>query len=297
LNGGINISGAVINPSDATSVTLNTSSTLLFGTNYSLTISGVNDLFGNPAQTTVSFSRGIIIDGSFDDWQGVTPIYSGPSGSEGAADFQDIYTFNDANRYYFRVTLYHDIPSSSGHFPAYVNMFFNTDNDSNTGYSALGSDLLIQSGFSYQEKNGGFNEGPISGLNWICLPNAPSTDYEFSFSRAATFVSDGTPVFPTNVLSFLFQGMTPSFVPVNQAPSSGGVLSYTNVIASSQSLPLGRLAINNLTAGKIAVVWDPPGTLQASGSLLGNSWTNVPAATSPYVVPASGGTQFFRLAP
>ena len=296
LSGGVTVSGAVINPSDATQVTLTTSSPLLLGTVYSLTVNGVNDLFGNTAHTTVSFTRSITIDGNFGDWEGVTPVYSGPSGLDGAADFQDIYVYNDANSYYFRVTLWHDIPSGSGQFPAYVNMFFNTDDNSGTGYSAIGSELLIQSGFSYQEKNGGFNDGfPINGLNWLSLPATPGTNFEFSFSRAATF-ADATPVFPTNVLSFLFQGQTPGFVALNTAPAGGGVISYTNAIPTIvPSLPLGHLAVYNLPGGNVAVVWDPPGTLQSSSSLGNNSWTNLPAATSPYVIPASGAKQFFRL--
>ena len=297
LNGGPSISGAVLNPSDATQVTLTTSSGLSLGTAYSLTISGVNDLFGNSIQTTVPFTRTITIDGNFDDWADVAPIYSGPSGLDGAADFQDIYIFNDANRYYFRVTLYHDIPPESGYFPAYANMFFNTDGDGNTGYSAVGSDLLIQSGFGYQQKNGGFNEGSINGLNWVSLPAAPGSDFEFSFSRGATFASDGTPVFPTNVLSFLFQGQTPAFAALNLAPSDGGVLTYTNIPSLNlPGLPLGALQIAKLPNGSAALVWDSPGTLQFSTALAGNSWTNLPSATSPYSIPAIQGQQFFRLA-
>jgi hypothetical protein len=293
ISSGVGVTTAA--PSGNT-VTLTTSVPLNLGTVYNLTISGVADLFGNVLGTSVSFTRTITIDGSFADWDGVAPIYSGPSGSDGAADFKDIYMYNDANYYYFRVTLWHDIPSSAGQFPAYVNMFFNTDNDPNTGYSAIGSELLIQSGFSYQEKNGGFNEGAINGLNWLSLPSAPGTDFEFRFSRLATFVSDGTPVFPTNVLTFLFQGMTPGFVPVNTASSDGATISYTNAAPLTvASLPLGRLAIATLSGNSSAIVWDSPGTLQSTGALESNSWTNVPAATSPYVVPTTGGKQFFRL--
>ena len=171
-----------------------------------------------------------------------------------------------------------------------------TDRDPNTGYSAIGSELLIQSGFSYQEKNGGFNEGAINGLNWLSLPAAPGTDFEFRFSRAATYASDGTSVFPTNALTFLFQGMTPGFVALNTAASDGSTISYTNsppVIVPG--LPLGRLAAAALPNKNAAVIWDSPGTLQVTSSLQ-STWTNVPAATSPYIVPSTGGNQFFRLA-
>jgi hypothetical protein len=296
LSGGVSVIGAAINPSNASQVTLTTGSGLSFGTVYTLTVNGVKDLFANTVKTSGTFARNITIDGSFADWDGMAPIYSGPAGSDGAADFKDIYVYNDAANYYLRVTLWHDIPPVNGQFPYYVNMFYNTDDNLTTGYGpgTFGSEMLIQSGYSYQEKNGGFNEGGINGLNWTSLPASPGTNFEFSFSRSATFASDNTPVFTTNLLSFLFQGMTPGFVPLNQAPASG-LISYTNVSTTSTSLQLGKLGIAGLSGGKSAVIWNSPGALQARGSLSTGSWTNVPSATSPYVVPASSRQLFFRL--
>src|SRR5208337_4204150 len=182
-----------------------------------------------------------------------------------------------------------------GQFPYYVNMFFDTDNNPGTGYGPIGSEMLVQSGYSYQEKDGTFNDGyGINGLNWLALPVAPGTNFEFHMSMAATFGEDGTAVFSTNIVNFAFQGMTPGFVVENQAPLSGAI-SYTNVTPPSvASLPLGKLAIFDLPGGQGAVVWDPPGLLQQSSSP-GGSWTNLPAATSPYVISTSGRKQFFRL--
>jgi hypothetical protein len=47
LSGGFNVSSAVINPFDATQVSLTTSAPLALGTVYQLTVNGVSDLFGN----------------------------------------------------------------------------------------------------------------------------------------------------------------------------------------------------------------------------------------------------------
>jgi len=298
LSGGINISSAVLAPADATRVTLTTSAPLAFGTIYSLTIKGVSDLFGNVIRTTVSGTRVITIDGAFDDWQGIAPSYTGPANADGAADFAEVYVSNDADNYYFRTTLWHDIPSADGQFPFYVNMFFDTDNDVNTGYlpATIGSELLVQSGYSYQQKNGGFNEGSINNLNWLSLPAAPGTNFEFKVARAATFNSDGSPVFPTNVLNFVFQGMTPGFIPRNRAPASG-VISYTNTPALIvPPLPLSQIAIQRLPGGQAALTWDLAATLQANASITSGTWTNVPNATSPYVIPISSAVRFFRLA-
>jgi len=115
-------------------------------------------------------------------------------------------------------------------------------------------------------------------------------------SKTATFGQDNTPVFSTNILKFLFEGNNPSFNLENTAPPSG-VLSYTNAAQVPVSaLPLGSLSIAALPGGQAAVVWNPPGTLQVTTSLTGGAWTNLPAATSPYIIPVSGTVQLFRLA-
>jgi hypothetical protein len=299
LNGGAAVATAVINSGNSRQVTLATAGPLTFGTVYELSINGVADVYGNAAQTTVSFTRTITIDGSMDDWAGLTPVYSSvaPSGIIGAADFKNIYVCDDSNYYYFCVTLWTDIDPSYGQFPDYVDMFFDTDNNINTGYApgALGSELWVESGYSYQQKDGTRYDGfGINGLSWLCLPRTPGTNFEFEMSKAATFGEDGTPVFTTNVINFIFQTMTGTWTFGNQVPASG-VLSYTNIILPSVApLPLGKLAITALAAGKAAIVWDAPGTLQESSSLSG-TWTNMPSATSPYVITVLGGNQFFRL--
>jgi hypothetical protein len=297
ISGGAGVSTAVVNPSNPDQVILTASAPLNLGTVYTLTINGVDDLFGNALATSAQFTRGITIDGSFDDWDGLAPVYStsAASGNTGAADFKDIYVFNDANYFYFRVTLWTDLDPSAGHFPAYVNMFFDTDNDPTTGYSAIGSEMLIQSGYSYQEKDGGFNDGvSINGLDFLCLPADVGTNFEFRLARSATF-QDGTAVFTTNEFQFLFQGMTTGFVVVNTAPSDGGTLAYTNLPPVTVApLPLGAVSFGALTGGNAVIVWNSPGTLQSSPTLSPPAWTNVPAS-SPYVIPATGAAQFFRL--
>jgi len=295
ISGGVHVTAAALNPSNPSQVILTTSA-LSLGARYTLNVNGVRDLFGNATVAAGDFTRGITIDGDFGDWNGVAPLYSGPSGTDGAADFKDIYIFNDANNYYFRVTLYHDIPAASGEFPLYANIYYDTDNDMNTGHlpGVIGAELLTESGSGYQEKNGGFNEGGINGLNWSCLPATPNLDFEFSIARAATYASDNLPVFTNNMLNVHFQGQTTGWTAVNEVPP-GGVISYTNVNITVPALPVSRLAANSVSGNRLAVTWEGTGTLQTKSSLTSGSWTNVPAAISPYVPPASQGPLFFRL--
>jgi hypothetical protein len=297
ISGGVSVTGAALNPGNPSQVILTTSGMSL-GSLYTLSVNGVKDLFGNAAVTAGTFTRGITIDGDFNDWDGIAPIYtSDTSGTPGAADFKAVYAFNDANNYYFRVTLWQDIPAASGQFPLYANIYYDTDNNMSTGYlpGTIGSEMLTQSGFGYQEATGHFSDlGGINGLNWSCLPATTNSDFEFSISRAATNASDNTPVFTTNVLNVHFEGQTTGWAAVNEAPP-GGVMSYTNVDIVVPTLPVSRLAASALTGNRIAVMWEGTGTLQAKGSLSSGTWTNVPAAVSPYVPPASPGSLFFRL--
>ena len=118
VSSGVSVTGAALNPGNANQVVLTTSG-LSLDAIYTLSVNGVKDLFGNAAVTAGAFTRGITIDGDFSDWDGLAPIYSSDtSGIAGAADFKAVYVFNDANNYYFRVTLWQDIPAASGQFPA-----------------------------------------------------------------------------------------------------------------------------------------------------------------------------------
>jgi hypothetical protein len=99
------------------------------------------------------------------------------------------------------------------------------------------------------------------------------------------------------LINFVFQGWTPSYNPENQAPP-GGVISYVNITPPTVApLPLGGVGISSLADGQDALFWNSPGTVQSATNLAG-PWTNVSAATSPYVIPTttSGSGQFFRLA-
>src|SRR5262249_45996812 len=142
----------------------------------------------------------------------------------------------------------------------------------------------------------GFNDNkPPSGLNWLCLPAVPGTNFEFQVSRAATF-QDGSPIFFTNQINFMFQGQNSSWALVNQAPPSGAISYHNSAPTTVPGRPPGNLAISPVTGGKLGVIWEATSSLQARAPLFGGSWTNVPNAPSPYVLPAAGAESYFRLA-
>ena len=104
----------------------------------------------------------ISIDGSFGDWAGVSLADTDPLDNPSGVDYGDVYVANDNNYLYIRFTLY----AAADPFTFQQNIFIDADNTPGTGYGAngLGSEMLIQSGAGYQEKNGTFNEGGITGL-------------------------------------------------------------------------------------------------------------------------------------
>jgi hypothetical protein len=282
LSGGLTVLAATPNAGNPRRVTLTTNPQSR-GTSHTLTVNRVMDGAGNPIapNSQMNFVSSILIDGSFDDWEGLPVLFSNPQGDPTATDFKEVYAYHDANSIYFRVTLWEPSDLLVGN-----NLFFDTDNNPATGNAFWGgAELLIQGGIGYQEKNGGFNEGLINGLDFVAA-NSGSTNYEFRISRAATYVSDSLPVFTAGVVNFAFDGEY-NWVTVNRMPpTTGSTIAYV--------LTPGPLSIA-LAGGQATLSWTGSGTLQASDSLTSGSWTNVPTAVSPYTTPASEQQLFFRL--
>jgi len=170
-----------------------------------------------------------------------------------------IYMYDDAN-YYISSSLWTDINSSAGQFPYYVNMFLNRYNPG-TGYSAIGSEMLIQSGYSYQEKDGSFNDNyGINGLNWKCLPASPGPTLN-SNSQSRHLRPGRDPVLPPTCLTSCSRH-DPDLSWKHGAGS--GLISYTNVRRWRWPLPLG--GFHRLHNRRQAASSGSAGTLEA-GSL------------------------------
>lgn len=289
LSGGLTVLTATLNTSNPRVVTLTTSPQTR-GTSYTLTVNKVADDTGSPiAQNSAkTFASSILIDGTTDDWDGLPVLYSNDQGDSSATNFKEVYAYNDANYIYFRLTLW----EPSNLLSAQNNIFIDCDNDPATGNAFWGgSELLIQSGTGYQEKNGGFNEGLIDGLDFV-VRNIASTDYEFRIARGAKYVSDGMSLFTTNVIHFAFDGEK-DWATVNRMPfTNGETIAYEFVEAST---PPGPLAIG-IVNGHVALSWEGDGTLQSTDAVVGGTWTDIPTATSPYTIDATGKQLFFRLA-
>lgn len=148
----------------------------------------------------------ITVDGDVSDWGAAAPLLTDAADNGTGIDFNQVWIANDDDYIYVRFTLH----SPGDPFTFQSNYFFDGDNDSGTGYNVdglgiFGSEMLVQAGAGYQEKNGGFNEGGINGLDWLAAANGTSTEFEFRVSRAATYASDGDPVFTDTSIELLLQ--------------------------------------------------------------------------------------------
>jgi hypothetical protein len=289
IGGGLNVTAAVRSADNPAEVVL-TTSPQTFGEFRCLTISNVRDLFNNailPANTP--FLSTILIDGSFDDWAAVPLSLSDGVDQLTASDYKEIYITNDADHIFVRVMLHS--PSDLAIF--YNNIFIDADNNAGTGFSfRIGSEMLIQGGGGYQEKNGGFNEGGINGLDWAISPEGVGTDFEFRFSRHATYESDGKRVFTNDTIALVFDAENTSFQTVDTAPDSGG-LTYA---LFQPPTALGPLTITRETLGDLTITWLGEATLQFRPSLTTGNWETVWDGAGPYNAGIPPSTQgFYRL--
>ena len=114
--------------------------------------------------------RKITIDGDFSNWVGLPWAYQGaPDGNP--VNFIKVQFANDENYLYGHFVL----ASNAAPFSDInTHLFVDGDNNAQTGFqassAAFGSEWMIEGSAGYDERNGGFNEGVISGLGWALAP-------------------------------------------------------------------------------------------------------------------------------
>ena len=252
-------------------------------------------------QSTVSTYKVIAIDNSFTDWAGVPVAWTnGPGSPASYLSINKIRVCNDANYLYLRFNVNGgaDVTPFDGNDKN--NVLINGDNDNNTGYfnfaiSGLGSEMLIQGGAGYQEKNGAFNEGAIdaASLGWLSAPSA-GQDFEMRFSRAVAYPGGGS-VITTNTIQFLLETERSDYTAAQLVPdvAQDGVFAFTYTFAVGAAQP-GPLAASK-SGGNVVITWPGSGTLQSRDSFTTGTWANVPGASSPYSIPTTGIQRYFRL--
>lgn len=230
----------------------------------------------------LSVFKTMAVDGNFSDWAGVPWAYQGTTDGN-PVNYVQVEFANDTNYLYGHVKLASPYALFTDY---YSHLFFDTDLNTQTGYpvtgALFGSEMMIETGYGYDQRNGSFNAGAVSGLGWAVAPSVSASEFEFQISLSARY-PDNSKVFGSGPMRVLLQD--------DRGPEIAVETGIEYQIAPPQLGPLFISQLNNL----INIMWTGPGTLQSSSSLNHTSWMNLPAASSPYIVQASAAQQFFRL--
>jgi hypothetical protein len=231
----------------------------------------------------LSTYKQITVDGSFGDWAGVPWAYQGAVDGN-PVNYIQVQFANDATNLYGHVKLATPYVLFSDY---YSHLFVDGDFNAQTGYlvtsTSFGSEMMIESGQGYDQRNGSFNAGSIANLGWAIAPTVSATEFEFQVSLSALY-PDNSKVFGAGPIRLLLED--------NRGPETAVETGIDYVISPPQLGPLFISQSNSF----INVVWTGPGTLQYSAALAAGLWANLSNAASPYTFQFGSGQQFFRLA-
>ena len=230
----------------------------------------------------LSTYKKITVDGTFADWAGVPSAYQGAVDGN-PVNFLQVQFANDTTNLYGHIRLAAPYALFTDY---YSHVFFDTDFNSQTGYAvtgaAFGSEMMMESGYGYDQRNGSFNAGAISGLGWAVAPSVSASEFEFQISLAALY-PDKTKIFGGGPMRILLQD--------DRGPEFAVDTGIGYVLAPPQLGPLFISESNQV----INIIWAGPGTLQSTGSLNGGGWTNLSNAVGTYSFTVGTGRHFFRL--
>ncbi|MEO1497037.1 MAG: hypothetical protein AAFV43_07805 [Planctomycetota bacterium] len=146
---------------------------------------------------------------AFDDWDSVPVAFTDAVDNPGFADFNEVKLANDENFLYVYVS-YHGNDSINTY------LSFDTDQDVSTGFDIFGFGLVgaessYVNDFAFSQKNGGFNEGGLTGGPfgnggapiWPFF-NADGPEREWMIPLDTTHDAAGTdPVFTQDTINIL----------------------------------------------------------------------------------------------
>jgi hypothetical protein len=219
----------------------------------------VSALMGGSAAQ--AYYTNVVVDGAYTDWAAVPVVAMDISGDGGGGpDLAVLQVANDETNLYLRVQYHTAINPNAG-----PSVMLALDNDGNTGtgfdvfgLGLIGSEAGWQNDFPFQQTNGVFNSGSISGGAAAIAPyNSVTTEQEYAIRLDALFDSDGSPVFPNEAFSLLVytdptaanEGMGPVAYTLSHRVEEPAFLSVTitNVMAFrvSNSSPLAEYRLES----------------------------------------------------
>lgn len=162
------------------------------------------DLNITPSSTLAT----ITVDGTGSDWPSGAQVWTDASGDNNGAtsDISAVWLANDVNYIYLRI----DTHNSHNYVGAFNNTYFDANLSAASGFTPhsllFGSEMLLQNGGIYSQKNGGFNEGNVTSTSSKTVSYAPTsgnaTTWEWRIPRDLVHPSSGGNVFTETDNSF-----------------------------------------------------------------------------------------------
>ncbi len=288
LDGKLQVQGAVLDPVDGHTVTLTTTQQT-FGQSYKLSVNGVQDRFGNAASAATIFRSAIVIDGKFDDWNGIPIALTLEQLNPGGIEYKNLSITNDNDYVYLRFTYYDPVGSlGPANYSNYYQIVFDTDSDPATGVWN-GGEVMIENRSVYR-MGGGWTDGRYQGADFAIAPNdTKSADFECRISRRATATDTGLPAFPNPSFSVFLCTRTTGWT---QVAITAPPIPYTLTTLT----PLPVSVIVKRVGAKVELTWPGNGVLETRASLSTGSWSAVPGAVSGLQIdPAGAAASYYRL--
>ena len=215
------------------------------------------------AMESQAFYTNIVIDGVYTDWAGIPVVATDISGdNDSGPDLASLQMANDDTYLYLHVTYHAAINPNAG--PS-VFLGLDADDNSGTGFDVFGlgygSEAGWQNDFPFQQANGNFNSGSISGGGAAIAPfNTITTEQEYAIPLAAVYDAGGGLVFAQDTFKLLVYtdptAASEAMGPVTYTLSSqveasafssitlGSVVSF--VVSNSQPIVSYRLEYNEV---------------------------------------------------
>jgi hypothetical protein len=175
-----------------------------------------------------SVAATITIDGNGADWPAIAKVYDDVTGDQAGApsDVKAVWLAHDADYIYLRV----DTWNAHDYAAFYNNTYLDTDLAGVTGFhphgSGFGSELLLQNGGVYSEKNGGWNEGAPTSPGGRAVAMAPTggsaTTWEWRLPRDLVHPGGGGAVFTAPGQAFRLLVTSDNVGAAELAPDSPG---------------------------------------------------------------------------
>lgn len=200
----------------------------------------------------------IIIDGQFDDWTNVQPVYQDTLGdSFSNADFGSIWLADDQEFLFICIELNETLDATENNS---LVLFLDTDNDPNTGHSVagLGAELewMLGSRFGLFHLAGTVEPISFSDIGFRGGPTVTSSVFEFAVSKDS--LPDGiNPLFDGNQIRLAMIEQAGK----DQIPNQGDAIVYElgqGTLPSEDVIPLARESSTDLRMMTHNVLFDSP---------------------------------------